>query len=295
MFVIFGASGRVGLSTVRELRKGGHPVRAVLRDDRHVHRFVQMGCEVAIADIVDAAAVRSALKGARAVQMLCPFPTADKDPASTMLRTVESVMEALGNCPPPSLLGLSDYGAEIGAEAGLTHVFHQFETELRSLERPLTLVRSAEHMENWARVIPGALASGILPSLHHPVDKPFPVVSAPDVGVITAQLLLGPITRPLAVRVVSVEGPRRVTAREIAASLSDLMKRRIVARELPREQWLESLQRAGLERLHAQLIVDLHALHNAGRIDVEPGISDLRYGTTQCTEAISELLAALAP
>ncbi|HDR9357503.1 TPA: NmrA family NAD(P)-binding protein, partial [Burkholderia vietnamiensis] len=45
MFVIFGATGNVGLSAVTALRSAGHPVRAVLRDASRRERFVQLGCE----------------------------------------------------------------------------------------------------------------------------------------------------------------------------------------------------------------------------------------------------------
>ena len=86
MFVIFGASGNVGLSTVTTLRQAGHPVRAVLRDARRRERFAQLGCDVAIADLTDARAVAAAINGAQAVQMLCPVPIADSDPAATMAR-----------------------------------------------------------------------------------------------------------------------------------------------------------------------------------------------------------------
>ncbi len=43
---------------------------------------------------------------------------------------------------------------------------------------------------NWARVLPVALAKGVLPSLHHPPDKRFPTVAAQDVGALAAQLLM---------------------------------------------------------------------------------------------------------
>ena len=290
MFVIVGASGNVGLSTVTTLRDAGHPVRAVLRDARHRERFAQLGCDVVIAALTDANAIASAIDGAQAVQILCPVPVADPDPAATMARTIDIVTGALVANPPPALLALSDYGAERDGNTGITRLFHRLEEKLKTVPARLTLLRAAEHLQNWARVLPVALGSGVLPSFHHPADKVFPTVWAPDVGVAAARLLLdsaGPGNGP---RVVSIEGPRRVSVRDIAATLGAATGREIVARELPRDAWAATLLRAGLSERHAQLIVDLYDVHNAGHIDVETGVSERLSGTTPPEEALAQLL-----
>ncbi len=290
VFVIFGASGNVGLSTVTTLRQAGHPVRAVLRDARHRERFAQLGCDVAIADLTDARAVAAAIDGAQAVQMLCPVPIADSDPAATMARTIDIVTGALAAHPPPALLALSDYGAERDGNTGITRLFHYLEERLKTVPTQLTLLRSAEHLQNWTRVLPVALGTGVLPSFHHPVDKLFPTVWAPDVGVAAARLLLDRTEAGNGPRIVSIEGPRRVSVREIADTLAAKANREIVARELPRDAWTATLLRAGLSERHAQLIVDLYDVHNAGQIDVEAGVSARVYGTTTPAEALAALV-----
>ncbi|MCL4630823.1 NAD(P)H-binding protein [Burkholderia sp.] len=294
MFVIFGASGNVGLSTVTALRNAGHSVRAVLRDARHRERFVQLGCDVAIADLTDANAIAAAIDGARAVQMLCPVPAADPDPAATMTRTIDAATAALAANPPPALLALSDYGAELAGNTGITRLFHDLEERLKTIPTRLTLLRSAEHLQNWARVLPVALGTGVLPSFHHPVGKVFPTVWAPDVGVVAARLLLDAPEGGRGPRIVSVEGPRRVSVTAIAETLGAAAGRAIVAHELPRDTWSATLLRAGLSERHAQLIVDLYDVHNAGRIDVEAGVSERVYGTTTLEEALAVLVCAHA-
>ncbi|HHT8994602.1 TPA: NAD(P)H-binding protein [Burkholderia cenocepacia] len=292
MFVIFGASGNVGLSTVTALRNAGHSVRAVLRDARHRERFVQLGCDVAIADLTDANAIAAAIDGARAVQMLCPVPAADPDPdpAATMTRTIDAATAALAANPPPALLALSDYGAELEGNTGITRLFHDFEERLKPIPTQLTLLRSAEHLQNWARVLPVALGTGVLPSFHHPVGKVFPTVWAPDVGVVAARLLLDAPEGGSGPRIVSVEGPRRVSVTAIADTLGAAAGRSIVAHELPRDTWNATLLRAGLSERHAQLIVDLYDVHNAGRIDVEAGVSERVYGATTLEEVLAQLV-----
>ncbi|MDF3080787.1 NmrA family NAD(P)-binding protein [Burkholderia sola] len=294
MFVIFGASGNVGLSTVTALRNAGHSVRAVLRDARHRERFVQFGCDVAIADLMDANAIAAAIDGAQAVQILCPVPAADPDPAATMTRTIDAVAAALAANPPPALLALSDYGAELEGNTGITRLLHDFEERLKMIPTQLTLLRSAEHLQNWARVLPVALGTGVLPTFHHPVDKVFPTVWAPDVGVVAARLLLDAPEGGSGPRIVSVEGPRRVSVTAIADTLGAAAGRSIVAHELPRDAWNATLRRAGLSESHAQLIVDLYDVHNAGRIDVEADVSERVYGTTTLEEALAQLVRRYA-
>lgn len=294
VFVIFGASGNVGLSTVTTLRNAGHSVRAVLRDARHRERFMQLGCDVAIADLTDANAIAAAIDGAQAVQILCPVPAADPDPAATMTRTIDAATAALAANPPPALLALSDYGAELEGNTGITRLFHDFEARLKTIPTRLTLLRSAEHLQNWARVLPVALGTGVLPSFHHPVGKAFPTVWAPDVGIVAAPLMLDAPEGGSGPRIVSVEGPRRVSVTAIAETLGTAAGRAIVAHALPRDTWSATLLRAGLSERHAQLIVDLYDVHNAGRIDVEADVSERVYGTTTLEEALAALVRAHA-
>jgi uncharacterized protein YbjT (DUF2867 family) len=263
----------------------------VVRDQQQAERLARLGCEIAFADLTDHASVTRAIEGADAVQILVPVPHADPDPADTMHHMIETAASALRANPPPRVLALSDYGAELASGTGITLLFHALEAQLRPLTSHLTFLRAAEHMQNWSRVIPAVLKTGVLPSFHHPLDKLFPSVAAQDVGRLAAQLLIdddpaGDITP----RIVSVEGPQRISALDVAHTLAELSGKRVVAHELPREQWTPTLQRAGLGTGHARLITDLYDTHNAGRIDVEAGVGERRFGTTELAEVLATLL-----
>ena len=289
MFVIFGASGKVGRMSAASLRNAGHAVRAVVRNEAQGEQLARMGCEIVLADLLDPASVARAIEGADAVQILCPVPIGDAHPGSTMHRMIDVAADALRANPPPHVLALSDYGAELDHGTGITLLFHALEKQLQTAVQNLTLLRAAEHMQNWARVIPVALATGKLPSLHHPLSKRFPTVAAQDVGLLAAQLLLGE-SRGSGSRVVSIEGPRRVAALDIARALSEVGGREISAHEVPRNDWAAMLSRAGLGADHAQLIIDLYETHNAGRIDVEEGIGERRFGTTEFADVLASML-----
>ncbi|SAL19009.1 NmrA family protein [Caballeronia udeis] len=285
MFVIFGASGKVGRVSAASLRNAGHAVRAVVRNEAQGELLARMGCEIALADLTNPVSVARAMEGADAVQILCPVPMGDAQPGSTMRRMIEVAADALRANPPPHVLALSDYGAELDQGTGITLLFHILEKQLQAAVQNLTLLRAAEHMQNWARVIPVALATGKLPSLHHPLSKSIPTVAAQDVGQLAAELLAG---EPRGI--VSIEGPRRVSVLDVARAFSNVSRREVSAYEVPRDEWPAMLLRAGLGADHAQLIIDLYDTHNAGRIDVEEGIGERRFGTTELAEVMASML-----
>ncbi|NUX99155.1 NmrA family NAD(P)-binding protein [Paraburkholderia youngii] len=291
MFVIFGAAGHVGQASAAALRRAGQPVRAVVRDATQAEALAAIGCEIARADLNDAESVARAIDGAQAVQWLCPVPRAHDDPAAAMRRIIDAGVAALRTAAPPRLLALSDYGAEHSDGTGITTLFHYLETQLRNVASSLILLRAAEHMHNWARVLPVALGRGMLPSLHDPLDKLFPTVAAEDVGALAAQLLLDEAPSRETPRVVSIEAKERVSALDVARTLAELSERPVIAQRVPRDQWGGVLRGAGLGERHAQLIVDLYDAHNAGRIDVEANVSERRFGATTLRQVLEALLS----
>jgi NAD(P)H dehydrogenase (quinone) len=283
MFAIVGAAGKIGYSTSRALREAGVPVRAILRDAAKAGPLRAIGCDVALADLQDPVALTRAIADSHAVQVICPpAPHAD-DAAGDMRRSIESVAQALADARPDRVLAISDYGAHVADDIGMPSVFRGFEERLRRLEIPRVLLRSAEHMEGWGALVRMAIATGTLPSLHHPIDRAFPGVSARDVGLIAADLL----RRPQAAleQIVHAEGPRRHAATDVAAALSQLLGRRITALPVPRSQWLETLGRV-VSASTARLLADLYDAHGRGLIDVEAGRGEVRHGSTALIEAL---------
>ncbi|NYH17127.1 NAD(P)H-binding protein [Paraburkholderia bryophila] len=294
MFVIFGAAGQVGKVSATVLREAGHAVRAVVRDRQQGEELARIGCEIALADLLDTASVARAIEGAYAVQILCPVPRAHADPAAEMRRMINSSVDALEANPPQRILALSDYGAEHASGTGISTLFHYLETQLKTVDTQLTFLRSAEHMHNWTRMLPLMLARGVLPSLHHPVSKLYPTVAAQDVGVLAAELLLDDRALNVSPRVVSLESEQRVSTFEVARTVGELAGSQVIAREVPRGEWNAMLQAAGLGEQHARLIVDLYDAHNAGRIDVEKEVSERYFGATTLAQALAGMLPAVA-
>jgi NAD(P)H dehydrogenase (quinone) len=288
MLAILGASGKIGRATIERLRAQGAPVRAVLRESSNKADLESLGCQIAFADLHDTDAIRNAIDGANAVQVICPPNNRAKDAAADMANMMDAITAALMAVHPERVIAISDYGAQVDSGTGVTMAFHYMEARLSTVPGSLIFLRSAEHMQNWGRVFKPALETGMLPSFHHPLSKIFPTISAPDVGAMAADLLL---QMPVGAspHILHAEGPRRYSAIDIAASLSEISGRQIVAKEIPESEWIPVLTRAGSSESYANLIRELYVAHNAGRIDVEPG-GEVRLGTTELGEAFRALL-----
>jgi NAD(P)H dehydrogenase (quinone) len=288
MFAIVGATGKVGFSTAATLRHAGHHVRAIMRDSTKAGPLRAIGCEVAEADLQHPGDLVQAISGAHAVQIICPPRSQAQDMVGDMHQSIDSLIETLERVQPELVVAISDYGAHVEYDVGMPSVFRSFEGRLRELSIRKVILRSAEHMEGWEPLIPVAIATGTLPSLHHPLDIPFPTISAHDLGMISADLML----RPRLIngeQLVHAEGPERYCANDVAAALSRLLSKTVTAVELPRDAWQQTLEGI-LSPSGARLLVNLYDAHNRGQIDVEPDAGEIRYGTSALGDALLPLL-----
>jgi NAD(P)H dehydrogenase (quinone) len=89
-------------------------------------------------------------------------------------------------------------------------------------------------MENFAWDVEPARERGVIASFLQPLDKPVPMVATADIGRVAAELLEENWNGH---RVVELEGPRRVTPLEIAATFSELLGRDVRAEVVPRDSW----------------------------------------------------------
>jgi uncharacterized protein YbjT (DUF2867 family) len=277
VIAVLGATGKIGRATLSRLRQQRVPVRAVVRQSAKA-TDLGSGVDIAVADLADTRAVRVAIDGAETVQVICPTNPRAANASGEMVRMIESICAALEHTEPDYVVAISDYGADVPQGTGITMLFRFLEERLRRVRADVTFVRSAEHMQNWARQVPAALKTGTLATLHHPVTKQFPTVSASDVGLVAADLLLEPATR-----VVYVEGPRRYSAQDVAEAIG------VQVTELPQGEWVPTLTRGGISQSYAELVAELFVAHNAGRIDVEDGVTDVRRGTTELRDVLREI------
>ena len=243
MYVITGITGQVGGAAGRALLASGLPVRAVVRDDAKAAAWAAQGCDIAYAEMNDAAALTAAFTGAEAVFVLLP---PNFDPAPGFPDTEERVAAlhaALLAGRPRRVVCLSTIGAQ-AQQPNLLNALRIVERALGSLPMPVAFLRAGWFMENLMWDIALARATGVVPSFLQPLDKPVPMVATADVGRMAAELLQ---QEWRGVRVVELEGPVRITPNEIAAVMSAVFNRPVAMEAVPRDTWESLFRRQGMK------------------------------------------------
>src|ERR1700690_3291814 len=116
MFAITGITGNVGGVVARALLSANQPVRAVVRDAGKSAAWGERGCEVAVADIGDAAALAAAFEGVAGVFVLVP-PNFDPAPGLPEAHvTAATLRAALERARPERVVYLSTIGAQASEE-----------------------------------------------------------------------------------------------------------------------------------------------------------------------------------
>ncbi|MGC1303606.1 MAG: NmrA family NAD(P)-binding protein [Caulobacteraceae bacterium] len=243
MYAITGITGKVGGELARALLAAGQPVRAVVRDQAKGATWAAKGCEVALAEMEDTAALTEAFTGAEGVFIL---PPSDFDPEPgypAARRVIESVVAALLAARPAKVLCLST----IGADATQDNLLSQrtlMETALRETGLPVTFLRPGWFMENALWDVASARDTGILHSFLQPLDKPFSMVATRDIGELAAQLIRETWD---GVRIVELEGPVRVTPLDLGQAFAEALGTPVQVQVVARETWEPMFRGQGMK------------------------------------------------
>jgi uncharacterized protein YbjT (DUF2867 family) len=284
MFAITGITGKVGGETARTLLGARQPVRAVVRDARKGAAWAERDCEVALADIDDAASLAAAFKGTEGVFVLLP-PRFDPKPGFPEVRaTVAAVMAALTAARPAKVVFLSTIGAQATRSNLLTQL-GIMEQILGTLPMPAAFLRAAWFMENSSYDVAPALEKGVVPSFLQPLDKLVPMVATADIGRVAAGLLRETWTGR---RVVELEGPHRVTPNGIGAAFSKILGRPVRMEAIPRAIWEGLFRSQGMENPtpRAQMIDGF----NEGWIEFENGEAGSQKGSVDLETVLRTLI-----
>lgn len=241
MYAILGITGQVGGAVANALLNAGQAVRAVVRDTGKGEIWRQRGCDVALADSSDAAALAQAMRGAAGVFIMTP---PNYDPAPGFPQTLAyalALCTAINAARPAKVVFLSTIGAQV-TEPNLLNNAAIMETMLRNLDVPVALLRPGWFMEN-AQWDLAAARDGVIPTFLQPLDHAIPMVATADIGQAAAQLLQESWR---GVRTVELEGPRRYSANDIAAAYAAALDRDVTMAALPRAGWEARLRAEGM-------------------------------------------------
>ena len=284
MIAVMGITGNVGGAVANSLLAEGRNVRAVVRDEEKGDPWKRKGCELAVADIHNAELLEKAFAGAEGVFVMAP-PVFDPKPgfpeARSMAAAVRSALEATR---PGRVVYLSTIGAQSSRENLLTqHTL--IEKDLTEARVTITFLRPGWFMENFSWDVAPARDKGVIPSFLQPLDEAFPMVATEDIGRVAAELLGETWT---GVRVVELEGPRRVSPNDVAATFSKLLGKPVQMELVPHEKWEEMFRAQGMTNPRPR--VQMLDGFNEGWIDYESGAAGTRKGKVELETVLKKLI-----
>jgi uncharacterized protein YbjT (DUF2867 family) len=288
MYAITGITGKVGGALARSLLADKQNVRAVLRDQTKAAEWQARGCEIALADMDDAASLAAAFKGAAGVFILPPSEFDPEPGFPEAQRVVDAVRAALIEARPAKVVCLSTIGADAPHENLLT-ARTLMEQGLSDIGLPVTFLRPGWFMENAAWDVAAARDEGVLHSFLQPADKPVPMVATKDVGGTAAALLLEDWQ---GTRIVELEGPARASPNDLAQAFAAVLGRAVRVEIVPRESW-EPLFRAQGARNPLPRIRMLDGFNESWIEFQDRGRSSTK-GTTPLEAVVAELVEAAA-
>jgi uncharacterized protein YbjT (DUF2867 family) len=284
MYAITGISGQVGGALARSLLAAGQPVRAVLRNLDKAREWETLGCEIALASMNDASALAAAFEGTEGVFILPPSEF-DPEPGFPEARAViDAVMTAIEWAKPRKVVCLST----IGAQATQTNLLTQrtlMEQALSKSAVPVTFLRPAWFMENFAWDVEQARAEGVIASFLQPLDKPVPMIATADVGRVAAGLLQQDWKGH---RIVELEASQRVSPNDAAAAFAMVLGRPVTAQVVPHDTWAELFTAQGMK--NPQPRIRMLDGFNEGWIAFEGGDSTVVKGKIPLETVLRELV-----
>ena len=294
MFVISGATGRVGSVVVRTLLSQHQPVVALSRSGRPVPDAPGVSVspgqiETLALDLADTDALASELTGANGFFVLLPFDDtlANPDRAEQL---IESVARAVERSGVGHVVLLSSGGADVPpggkTPTGPIADLHRFEQRLAETGATTSALRCCHFQEKFTDTLDSVRLAGVLPVLASTAHRPLPMVATADVGRIVAETLLNPLNPP-ASQVIDISGPEYTEA-EVAAVLGRALRRAVHAECVPESEWHYALTSAGLTDEAASELAAMYRADEAGMLAPRAPLS--RVGETALSATVEKVL-----
>ncbi len=288
LYVVAGATGRVGSVVANELLAHGAALTVVVRDPQRSANWTARGAQAAVGSLGDRAFLTQTLRGAAGFFALLPEDPAAQDFHGDRRRLAAAMAAAVQESGVPHVVLLSAVAAALADGNGPAKDLHYLENVLRATGTTLTVLRACWLQENIASVIQPATQAGIYPNFMPSADVAFPTIATRDVGRMAATTLR---TEPHKNEIVDLLGPV-YSIRQLADALGNVLGARLQIVDIPAVGHVAALTEAGLSQSFAEAVAELFACFAAGR--VAPQGNRSMVGTTTVEEILPGLLPAPA-
>lgn len=263
MFLVMGITGKVGGAAATHLLAQGRKVRALVRDRAKAASWSDQGVELVDGDWNDAASIKRALRGVDGAFVMLPPIWAPSPDFREAKGVIANYVEALSQAAVPRVVALSSMGADRTSGMGLITALSLLEQAFRDLTLPIAFVRAGGFFENFLYGLHVA-QGGTLPVFNDPTHRKSTMVATNDIGAEIASLLSGPAW--LGHRIIELGS--MVSADEVAAQLSEVMKRDVKAVAVPRADWPHTFEQFGIPKGKSAPAETMYEAVNAGGMDL---------------------------
>ena len=146
MHIILGGTGHVGSAAARRLLALGQPVTVVSRSPDKRADWERQGARFAVADALDADALRAVFRQGQSALLLNPPADISGDTDAQERRSVAAILQALDGSGLRHVVAESTMGAQPGEHLGDLGVLYELEQGLRRQAIPASIVRAAYYM-----------------------------------------------------------------------------------------------------------------------------------------------------
>jgi uncharacterized protein YbjT (DUF2867 family) len=247
MHIITGGTGHVGSALAEALLRKGEQVTIISRSSKSAREWMNKGAQIAVADIYDTVALHEIFKKGRSIFILNPPADPMTDTPLQERKTAASLVEALKNSNAEKVVVESTLGAQPGYNIGDFGVLYELEQNVATLSYPYSIIRPAYYMSNWVEQLPAIKEKGELMSFF-PADLKFPMVAPPDIGELAAHLM----TENHQPKINSIHGPELYSARDVAASFSKALDKKVNVKVIPKDQWKATYRSLGFSEAGAE-------------------------------------------
>ncbi|WP_233840146.1 NmrA family NAD(P)-binding protein [Dyella sp. 2HG41-7] len=270
MFLVMGITGKVGGATATHLLAQGKKVRALVRDRAKAASWADQGAELVEGDWNDAASIKRALTGVDGAFVMLPPIWAPSPDFREAKGVIANYVEALTHVSVPRVVALSSMGANRASGMGLITALSLMEQSFRDLNLPIAYVRAGGFFENFLYGL-HAGQGGTLPVFYNPTDRKSTMVATDDIGAEIATLLSGPAWDGHR----TIELGSMVSADDVAAQLSEVMKLDVKAVAIPRAGWPGAFEQFGVPSGLSGPAETMYDAVNAGAMDI--GVEDTEH------------------
>jgi NAD(P)H dehydrogenase (quinone) len=247
MILITGAAGKTGRAVLKALSERGETVRVMVRRQEQVDEMIKLGASSGqVGDMVSAESYKDAMEGVRAVYHICPNMHPDE------VKIGSFAIEAACRCGLEHFV----YHSVLHPQTEkMPHHWNKMRVEELLFESGLrfTVLQPAPYMQNilaWKNKI---ISEGSF-EVPYPVETKFSLVDLADLARAAAVVLTEPGHKEAVYEIV---GTRALSQKELANLLGKVLERPILAEEIPREQWRQNAEKAGMGHYQVETLLKM--------------------------------------